>query len=314
MLDNKKKIMVFCLLSSLISAAQADVLVILPESGPMARAASSIKQGFNSAYNSSDYKVPVKFINSDQKQIAALLKKHVNKKTQLVIGPLARQDVEALVKAKPKVRVLALNESSNQITNVWQYSLAKRDDAVALKNIFEKDQLKEVMVFRQPGTEDEHELMLMVLMSQTPLPLHVIDQLPAKIKKYQGVLLLGNNQWLNSQNNLPKKQIYTLANAIEADQPVPMGVKFCDAPALYDAKWSDVMRAYEHNPVAMPYQRLMAFGGDAWYIAKQYLQEPKLKSLEFQGRTGLIKISDNQIHRIPHCYQRTKKGIEPISI
>ncbi len=105
-----------------------------------------------------------------------------------------------------------------------------------------------------------------------------------------------------------------MANAIEADQPVPMGVKFCDAPALYDAKWSDVMRAYEQNPVAMPYQRLMAFGGDAWHIAKQYLQEPKLKSIEFQGRTGLIKISDNQIHRIPHCYQRTKKGIEPISI
>ncbi|WP_180035398.1 MULTISPECIES: penicillin-binding protein activator [unclassified Acinetobacter] len=314
MLDNKNKILGLCLLSSLFTAAQADVLVILPESGPMARAASSIKQGFNSAYQSSDYKVPIKFVDSNQKQIAAILKQQVNKKTQLVIGPLARQDVEALVKAKPKVRVLALNETTSQIPNVWQYSLSKRDDALALQKVFEKDKLAQVLVLRQPATEAEHELLLMSLISQSSVPTQVVEQLPTKLDKNQGVLLLGNNEWLNSQKKLPKAKLYTVANAIEATKPIPVGLKFCDAPALHDARWPDLIRAYEENPVDMPYQRLLAFGGDTWHIAKQYLQEPKLKSIEFQGRTGLIKISQNNIQRVPHCYERSKKGIVAISL
>lgn len=312
MLDNKNKIIGLCLLSSVFTAAQADVLVILPESGPMARAAFSIKQGLDSAYQSSDYKVPIKYIDSNQKKISTLLKKHVNKKTELVIGPLARQEVEALVKAKPKVRVLALNETTSQIANVWQYSLSKHDDALALQGLFTKDKVQEVLVLRQQGTEAEHELMLMSLLSQSSIPVQVIEEPPVKLRKNQGLLLLGNNEWLNRQPKLPKSKIYTLANAIEANKPLPIGIQFCDAPALYDVGWTDVLRAYQQNPVDMPYQRLLAFGGDTWHIAKQYLQEPKLKSIEFQGRTGLIKINQNTIQRIPHCYQRSKKGIVPV--
>ena len=314
MLDNKNKIISLCLLSSVFTAVQADVLVILPESGPMARAASSIKQGLDSAYQSSDYKVPIQYIDSNQKQISALLKQYVNKKTQLVIGPLARQDVEALVKAKPKVRVLALNETTSQIPNVWQYSLSKRDDALALQQLFAKDKIQELLVLRQQGTEAEHELMLMSLLSQSNVPVQIIEDRPKKLSKNQGLLLLGNNEWLNQQTQLPKDKIYILANAIEANKPLPQGIQFCDAPALYDAGWSDVVRAYEKKPVDMPYQRLLAFGGDTWHIAKQYLQDPKVKSVEFQGRTGLIKINENNIHRIPHCYQRSKKGIVPVVI
>jgi outer membrane PBP1 activator LpoA protein len=66
MLNNKKMAAGrFC---SFISQAQAEVLVILPESGPMARATSSIKSGFMSAYALSEDKVPLKFINSDKKR------------------------------------------------------------------------------------------------------------------------------------------------------------------------------------------------------------------------------------------------------
>jgi len=92
----------------------------------------------------------------------------------------------------------------------------------------------------------------------------------------------------------------------------PKGARFCDAPALYDLGWSDVIKAYQHNPVSMPYQRLLAFGGDTWHIAQQYLDEPNLKSIEFEGRTGLIKISNNHIQRIPHCYENTRKGIKTL--
>ena len=307
MLNNKNNLMGF-MLYCIFNHAQAEVLVILPESGPMARAGLSVKQGFMSAYQASGQKTPIKFVNSDQKQIAQLLKNNLNKKTQMVIGPLARNEVEGLIKSKPKVRVLALNEVTDQSDNVWQFSLSKKDDAYALNQILQKDKIKQLYVFRQPGTEIDSELFLMSLVSQIDYPLTVVEEIPKKLNKQSSLLLLGNNEWLNSLAKLPNKNLYVLANAIEQHQPIPKGARFCDAPA----GWSDVIKAYQHNPVSMPYQRLLAFGSDTWHIAQQYLDEPNLKSMEFEGRTGLIKISNNHIQRIPYCYENTRKGIKTL--
>ena len=311
MLNNKNNLMGL-MLYCIFNQAQAEVLVILPESGPMARAGLSVKQGFMSAYQASGQKTPIKFVNSDKKQISQLLKINVNKKTQMVIGPLARNEVEGLIKSKPKVRVLALNEVTDQSDNVWQFSLSKKDDAYALNQILQKDKIKQLYVFRQPGTEVDSELFLMSLVSQIDYPLTIVEEIPEKLNKQSSLLLLGNNEWLNSLAKLPSKNVYVLANAIEQHQPIPKGARFCDAPALYDPGWSDVIKAYQHNPVSMPYQRLLAFGGDTWHIAQQYLDEPNLKSIEFEGRTGLIKISNNHIQRIPHCYENTRKGIKTL--
>ena len=49
----------YCLLlglAALVSPVYADILVILPESGTMARASQSIKRGFLSAYTASGSK------------------------------------------------------------------------------------------------------------------------------------------------------------------------------------------------------------------------------------------------------------------
>ena len=311
MLNNKKKWIGF-ILYCILNHAQAEVLVILPESGPLARAGLSIKQGFMSAYQASDLKTPIKFVNSDKKQIAQLLKQNVNKKTQMVVGPLARQDVEALIKTQPKVRVLALNEVSSQSANVGQFSLAKQDDAVALNQVLQNDKIKELYVLQQQESEIDNELFLISLLTQTDYPLNLIEQAPKKLNKHTGLLLLGNNAWLNQLAKLPHKNLYILANAIEQDQLLPLGVKFCDAPALYEAEWPDVLQASQQNDVSMAYQRLIAFGGDAWDIASQYLADPHLKTMQFQGRTGLIQINNNQIHRIPHCYENTKNGIRAL--
>ena len=311
MLNNKNNLMGF-ILYCIFNQAQAEVLVILPESGPMARAGLSVKQGFMSAYQASGQKTPIKFVNSDKKQISQLLKINVNKKTQMVIGPLARNEVEGLIKSKPKVRVLALNEVTDQSDNVWQFSLSKKDDAYALNQILQKDKIKQLYVFRQPGTEVDSELFLMSLVSQMDYPLTVVEEIPKKLNKQSSLLLLGNNEWLNSLAKLPDKNVYVLANAIEQHQAIPKGARFCDAPALYDPGWSEVIKAYQHNPVPMPYQRLLAFGNDTWHIAQQYLDEPNLKSIEFEGCTGLIKISNNHIQRIPQCYENTRKGIKTL--
>lgn len=301
------------ILYCIFSHAHAEVLVILPESGAMARAGLSIKQGFMSAYQASGMKIPIKFVNSDKTSIAQLLKKNVNSKTQMVVGPLARNEVDALIQTQPMLRVLALNEVTAQSEHVWQFSLSKKDDAAALHQVLNADKLQQLYVLHQKGMQRTNELFLKSLRAQAHYSITVVDEMPQKFSSKSGLLLLGNNAWLNSHTDLPDENIYVLPNSIEERQSLPQGVKFCDTPALYLVSWADVVKAYQQNPVSMPYQRLLAFGGDAWHITQQYLKQPDVNNIEFQGRTGWIQINNNHIRRVPQCYQNTKKGLKVLS-
>ncbi|MGE8539471.1 MAG: penicillin-binding protein activator [Acinetobacter sp.] len=304
----KNKILGLCLVSY-ISSVQAEVLIILPESGPLARAASSIKHGFLSAYATSGQKVPLKWVNSDQKNISRLLKQHINKNTQMVVGPLARSDVEQLLKSRPKVRTLSLNDVAESSPQVWQFSLSKKEDAAALKTLLIKDGIQQVLVLRQPGSEAEHELLLMSLLSQSNLKFKIVDRPPRLLMPRQGVLFLGNAEGLAAIPELGRKRIYTVANAISEQHRPPQGIKFCDVPVLYLADWPDVLQAYAKEPVNLSYQRLIAFGGDAWQITQQYLSQPRLQHIEFQGRTGRIQITEQGVQRTPQCFQYSGTGV-----
>ena len=308
MLNNKKRLMLACF-AAFVTQAQAEVLVILPETGPMARATSSIKSGFMSAYALSEDKVPLKFINSDKQSIKTILAKHLNKKTQLIVGPLAKNEVEQMVALNPKVRVLALNEIEKQSPNVIQFSLSKQDDAFALKQILSKDKVSQLLVLRQAGREHDSELYLMAMVSQFDQTVEVVQDVPKKLKKGQGLLLLGDDAWLNQLPHLPKNYVYAQATTIEQNQPIPNGLKFCDVPALYEHKWNDVAHAYLQQPVTMPYQRLIAFGADAWMLSELYLNTPKIKNFTLQGRTGDLDVNAQRVTRIPHCYQKQKNSI-----
>ena len=306
---NNKKIWLLIGLFGWIQAAQADILVILPETGALARAGLSIKQGFLSAYQASGNQEPLKFVDATGQNMKTLLSKQVKAKTRLVVGPLDRTHVDALMQANPKVQVLALNESSQRHKNVWQFSLSKQADAAAMAALMNRDKMTGVVVLREPGAETESEIFLISLMSQLDYPVQVIEQLPKKLDKQQALLLLGSYGWLNGIKKLPKNAIYAHAVSIEQGKPIPEGLKFCDVPALYEGKWQDVIDAYQQQPVNMAYQRLLAFGGDVWMLAEYYLQHPQDKNMSFAGRTGNIQLDAQQIQRMPQCYQQVKSAL-----
>ena len=287
----------------------AEILVILPETGPMARAGLSIKQGILSAYQIGNSNIPLKFVNSDQKALKLILKQYVNKKTQMIIGPLARPDVEALIKLKPKVPVLALNEVYPTAQNVWQYSLSKNDDALALLDYIHHDQVSKLYVVREQGTETETINFLNALFLNYRGEVNPVDEMPKVRANNEGVLLLGSNAWLSSLKKLQKKNIYTQAIAVNEKRSLPKGMKFCDVPALYSVEWKDVNQAHQNKPTSLAYQRLYAFGGDAWHIAEHFVLHPKDKNLAFNGRTGKINVEGNRVERIPQCFERSKGSL-----
>src|SRR5690606_39575232 len=129
-------------------------------------------------------------------KMSQLLRQHVNKKTRLIVGPLARQDIEALLQAKPKVKTLGLNDISSYSPQFWQFSLSKHEDAAALQQVLAQDRIRHLKVLRQPGSEAEHELMLMSLLSVADLKVEMIEQHPKFLSFRQGLLLMGNAEWL----------------------------------------------------------------------------------------------------------------------
>lgn len=305
----QQRIKLLGLLLGLTTSAQAEVLLILPESGPMARAALGIQQGFMAAYQASGQKTDIKVVNSAGQKMSNLLQKHVHKNTQWIVGPLARQDVDALMQAKPKVPVLSLNEVNRTAANIWQFSLAKNQDAAALKRLLIKDKINTLWVLYEQGTEAEHELFFMALMSQLEQPVQIVSEIPNKLSKKQGLLLLGSQDWMMHLANVPNKRVYTVANRIETPLQLPQGIQFCDVPALYQTQQISEVAAE-----SLAYQRLYAFGQDAWQMTALYLQQHTLEGANFAGQSGLIQIENGQIGRLPSCFQRSRKAIVPIRI
>ena len=308
---NHIKRIVCCGLFGMVFQAQAEVLVILPDSGPMARAGDSIKLGIEAAHAASRTDIPLKFINSDQNDIATLLNDHINSETQMVIGPLSRVDVDHLITANPTVPVLALNEIQRKHDNVWQFSLSKDQDASALMYVLQKDQIERIFVIREKGTEPESLTFVNALFKQFPDEVTIVDDVP-KLNPKDGLLLLGSNEWIHTFKKLPNKQIYVQAISIDQEKQLPHGVRFCDVNALYQHQWKEIEQLSKAHPTTLAFQRLYAFGADAWQIAEQFVMQPDVKNLKFNGRTGHIVISDNEITRTPQCFEQKRKKVEAI--
>lgn len=305
-----KKYWLPLMLVALISPAiYADVLVILPETGAMARATESIKRGFLSAYTVSGSKEKIIFVDSSKNNIEMIVKKKVDKNTRLIVGPIARPDIEKVMQLKPKIPVLALNDVNAQASNIWQFSLAKQQDAEALSQLIKKDNLQKILILRQQGTEAATELFTMSFMSKFGSGVEFINELPKKLDKKQGLLLLGDHQWLEQLGKLPEKNIYATPLSVEQGQTLPVGLSFCDTPALYNGAWPDLIEAYKEQPENMAFQRLLAFGGDTWSISQQLLDQTSPVQFSFDGRTGKIDVKDGKIDRMPVCYQQQKNTI-----
>lgn len=288
------------------AVAQAEVLVILPQSGSMAAAAESVRDGLQAAYYAGKIQPALRFVDNSQRSIQSILQQNVNDKTELVIGPLARDQVEQLIALKPKVKVLALNQVGKNAHNVWQYALSPDEDARAITRRMQQDGVSQVLVLtqvqQQGATARFHEAMTRLWGDK----LVNVPNIPKLLTSDQGVLLLGDNAWVNSLK-LPQSKIYTHQLAVEQSPKLPVGIQFCDVPALYKAKWPELLIAYQNKPVSMPYQRLLAFGGDAWEIASNILSGAA--NAKFSGRTGDISMVQNVIDRQPECMQVTTAGL-----
>lgn len=303
------------LLMGSVQAAQpqpaAEVLIILPASGPMSVAAHSVRDGIEAAYYAGNSRPVLRFVDNSQRSIRDILKNEVKKNTQLIIGPLARNEVEELVQTKPAVKTLALNQVYKTESNIWQFALSPDEDALAITKRIQADGVSQLFVLTQNNRSSSTKRFREAMNRIWGGKLVDSKNIPRTLEPQQGILLLGDDEWLNQLKKLPNEKIYTVPLAIKENATLPVGLQFCDIPALYKAEWPELLKAYQNKPTSVPYQRLLAFGGDTWTIASMILNRNlnNGQGQTIQGRTGTIRLVKNSIDRYPQCMKVESSGL-----
>jgi len=116
------------------NAPQAKAIaLLLPGSGTFAQAGKAIRAGFMAAYNHADNatKPTLRFYDSEQSSPQTLYTQAVAEGAQLIIGPLAKEQIQSLADTVTfNIPVLALNHIPGlQKNRLYQFSLSPLDDA-----------------------------------------------------------------------------------------------------------------------------------------------------------------------------------------
>ena len=145
---------------------------ILPTVDDYSMPVEAITNGFLTAYyqDKSKHKPEIEILPSDAHNILYTYQKALSDNSDLIIGPLLKEDVESLLKVSSKkitTPILTLNEINNEhANNVYQFSLNPEDEARALANRAFKNNYKNILVIRddkidntrvQEAFEDEWE-------------------------------------------------------------------------------------------------------------------------------------------------------------
>ena len=119
------------------SPISPNIAVLLPDSGAFAQAGNAIKEGLLAAYKlaaASSPQLPLKFYDTEQGDIVSLYKQAVAEGAKQVIGPLVKEQIQALAQnTELTTPVLALNHVENiSKPNLYQFGLSPIDEAEQL--------------------------------------------------------------------------------------------------------------------------------------------------------------------------------------
>ena len=290
-----------------VPLSYAEVLVLLPERGALAPASASVKDGLIAAYYAGTRQPAVRFVDSSDQPMDILLAKEIKPTTELVIGPLSRDQVGELVNIHVNIPVLTLNEVAQTQKNVWQFALSPDEDANILAKAILSDGVTQLFVITQPQFT-KGERFRRALAQATKIKFENAKVIPPSLTRTQGLLVLGSSEWVGEQK-LPRDRVYAPAFVFDRRIPLSTGLQFCDTPALLRGNWAELNALNTQKPASSEIQRLRAFGADAWQLALLLLD--KAGSAKFAGRTGEITLSYSDIKRVPVCFRATNDGLIP---
>lgn len=310
--------------------------ILLPLDGATEKAAENIRNGLLAGYyhdlargHLGSHPPILRFYDTtSEPQLAQFVQKISLHSTQ-IIGPLLKEHLAQVVANPPRVPVLALNRI-NELTHdsLWQFALAPEEEFEPLSQLMQQNGISTVTVLSstdsnskrlQTGFEKVWQahggklLNSLVLSNNSPKELdNAIKQLANQTKNNNTqAFYLASPQYaqrviglLNfyQRNPLP---VFSASQAYDAEKSTLErqeleGLYFCGLPwVINPERWSLQQKIHQvAEPDSSGYDRLLAFGADAWTIS-QKLRQTQTFSLE--GRTGTLTVNAGQIKRTPLC-------------
>ena len=315
------------------------IALILPESGAYAAPAAVIKKGFMKAYNlakkTGRTTSEIRFYDSETSSPAKLYQQAIKEGAKLVVGPLDKKDIKALVNSTElSIPVLALNhvEGLNS-PKLYQFALSPIDDAEQITVKAHQDGHQNAL-FLVPKSEQGKRFSGYLTdnwqklggntvsvqayddsrtdFSQTA---QVVSKQTADDSSVDAILLnayakparalypqLQKNKTAAALPVYATSQIY-LGDADAARDKNLDGVTFCDVPWVfsqaYDGELSKEALHDSWQDLSPSYLRLLPMGIDAYNLIEHLAQ---LKKQPFSGATGKLKLNgDNRISRELQC-------------
>jgi outer membrane PBP1 activator LpoA protein len=317
------------------------IAVFLPKSGPYSAPAEVIKTGFVAAHKlakkNTAANTRIRFYDTAENSPVKLYERAVQEGAQLIVGPLDKKDIKALVNgANLTVPVLALNHVEGlSHSKLYQFGLSPIDDAqqitVKARNdghsnaalivpkteqgkrfttyITESWQTlggKIVNISSYKETDEDFSALVKTVLNSTDNIDSadadvVIMNAYAKAAKYLKPNLTANE----GTANIPvyaTSQVY-LGEANAARDKDLNGITFCDIPWLFPQAYSgDLSQAAlrdSWHDLSPSYLRLLPLGIDA-YNLMSHLTE--LKQTPYSGATGRLSLdTKNKVNRELFC-------------
>jgi outer membrane PBP1 activator LpoA protein len=319
------------------------VAVFLPKSGPYAKAAKVIKSGFMAAAKAAKKENPsqpkILYYDTEKNNIVALYRSVVKKGVKLIIGPLNKKHLKALVKGtKLEIPILALNHVDGLTApNLYQFGLSPIDDAAQIANKAYQDGYKNALLLVPESKRGKRILGYFARhwqnlgaktaeiqtynakktrFSQTinavakKAASHSVDMIFMNAYPKQGYLLNPQLRHKKGTANLPiyaTSHIYSGTANKKGDEKLN-GVTFCDIPwvfkDVYVGNLSKKALKLHWKKLTSSYLRLLPLGIDAYQLINHLAT---LKSTTFAGATGRLTLgSDNRVNRELFCAQFIK--------
>lgn len=314
----------------------ANLALVLPLHGHLATVGTAVRDGFLAAYyqdNRQGLPIPVLHIYDDGEGGIGAVQTALASGADAVVGPLTKEQVGTLATlGNPPVPLLSLNWADASATHLYQFALAPEQEMAALVRTMKDQHVQTVRVVQQQDAASTRTRQGFEAAWQAAggsvVPAAVLDA------GQKGGVVAGLRKLLSdpasarldalfvatpalttqltptmSYYHTPRLPFYSLASAYDAAAPAIVhqdqsGMRFCDQPWIVQGGWPEQAELYGDNRAPSNYDRLYAFGGDAYTAIKTLLHQPG--QLDVAARSGHLTLSaDGRIQRDPVCVEYT---------
>lgn len=317
-----------------LCAVGAEMAVMLPFSGPNAKAALAVRDGLVAAYYQASPEekasTALRFHDTPaDRPLTPLFAAAAERDTRAVIGPLLKEQVATVTSAPPELPVLALNRSGSAAHGVWQLSLSPDDEMPALAKQLQQDGIRRVSILMGPDEASDHlrqtfDMAWEAVNGEVQSTHVLLDSkeggISSAFRQLLGEQGFGTAQALvvvtsgltpQVQTLLPYYRraplpVYSVSTAFDEEAPLIQrrdldGVRLCGLPWNLGAHWTENLVLHSvAPPESGGYNRLMAMGGDAWQLAGML---PATHPNQIAARTGLIDLDRESLVRTPVCME-----------